>query len=82
MMNLKSTKQLINHMKPNGKIIILPKSNTVVSANKKATLRQRDQHVKEIPSKGVFEWRKPLDMINKVKLKNHFIDTKQSLEII
>jgi hypothetical protein len=35
-------------MKPNGKIIIHPRSNAVGSANKKAALRQRNQHVKEI----------------------------------
>ena len=42
-------------MKPNGKMIIDSRSNTVVSANKKSALRQRDQHVKEIESRGVFE---------------------------
>ena len=45
-------------MKSNGKIIIHPRSNAVISASKKATLRQRDQHVKQIQSRGVFEWRK------------------------
>jgi hypothetical protein len=43
----------LNHMKPNGKIIIHPRSNAVVSANKKAALRQRNQHVKEIQSRGI-----------------------------
>ena len=69
-------------MKANGKTIIHPGSNAVVSASKKAALRQRNQHVKQIQFRGIFEWRKPLDIINKVKLKTHFIDTKQSLEII
>ena len=54
---LKVYQTALNYMKPNGKIIIHPRSNTVVSASKKVALRQRGQHVKEIQSRGVFEWR-------------------------
>ena len=72
----------LNHMKPNGKIIIHPRSNAVVSANKKSALRQRDQHVKEIQSKASLNGEKPLEITNKVKLKTHFVGIKQSLEII
>ena len=62
----------LNHMKPNGKIIIHPRSNAVVSANKKAALRQRDKHVKEIQSKGVFEWRKTAGYYQQSKVENSF----------
>ena len=59
-------------MKPNGKIIIHPRSNTVVSATKKAALRQRDQHVKEIQYKGIFEWRKTSGYYQQSKVENAF----------
>ena len=62
----------LNHMKPNGKIIIHPRSNAVVSANKKAALRQRNQHVKEIQSRGVFEWRKTSGYYQQSKVENSF----------
>ena len=62
----------INHMKPNGKIIIHPRLNAVVSANKKAALRQINQHVKQIQSRGVFEWRKTSVYYQQSKVENSF----------
>ena len=62
----------LNHMKLNGKIVIHPRSNAVVSATKKAALRQRDQHVKEIQSRGVFEWRKTSGYYQQSKVENSF----------
>ena len=69
---LKVYQTALNYMKPNGKIIIHPRANAVVSASKKAALRQRDQHVKEIQSKGIFEWRKTSGYYQQSKVENAF----------
>ena len=69
---LKVYQTALNYMKPTGKIIIHPRSNAVISASKNAALRQRDQHVKEIQSKGIFEWRKTSGYDQQSKVGNAF----------
>mgnify|MGYP000185374412 CR=1 FL=1 len=45
-------------LKDHGQINIHPRANAVVSASKKAALRQRSQHVKSIDKDGTLAWRR------------------------
>ena len=46
------------HLKQDGKIMIHPRANGVISASGEAALRQRNQHIKSISEDGVLAWRR------------------------
>jgi len=46
------------HLNQDGKIMIHPRANGVISASGEASLRQRNQHIKSINEDGVLTWRR------------------------
>ena len=60
-----------------GDIVIPPRSNAIISANEEAALRQRNQHIKEIESNGIYNWRRASDYYRQSTVENTFYRYKQ-----
>ena len=48
----------LTHLNKNGKIMIHPRANGVISASGEVALRQRNQNIKSINEEGVLTWRR------------------------
>ena len=72
----------LEHMKPDGKIIIHPSQMQLYQQIKRLLYVKEISMWKRYNPEASLNGEKPLDITNKVKLKTHFIDIKQSLEII
>ena len=60
----------IRNKDENANVIIHPRSNAVISGNKKWT--QRDRHVHKIRTDGVYEWRRESGYYRQSKVENTF----------
>ena len=64
-------------LKEGGQINIHPRANAVVSASKKAALRQRNQHVKSIDKDGTLAWRRTSGYYRQSAVENMFFRYKK-----
>ena len=60
-----------------GDIVIPPRSNAIISANEDPALRQRNQHIKDIESNGIYNWRRASDYYRQSTIENTFYRYKQ-----
>ena len=62
----------LTHLNKNGKIMIHPRANGVISASGEAALRQRNQHIKSINEDGVLTWRRTSGYYCQSEVENMF----------
>ena len=67
------------HLNKNGKIMIHPRANGVISASGEAALRQRNQHLKSISEDGVLAWRRASGYYRQSEVENMFYRYKTLL---
>ena len=67
----------IKNKSENAKVIIHPRSNAVISDNKK--WKQRDMHVHKIRTDGVYEWRRESGYYQQSKVENTFYRYKTTI---
>ena len=66
----------LTHLNKNGKIMIHPRANGVISASGEAALRQRNQHIKSISEDGVLAWRRTSGYYRQSEVENMFFRYK------
>ena len=69
----------LTHLNKNGKIMIHPRANGVISASGEAALRQRNQHIKSINEDGVLAWRRTSGYYHQSAVENMFFRYKTLL---
>ena len=72
-----SVYKAIKNKSEKAKVIIHPRSNAVISGNKKWT--QRDMHVHRIRTDGVYEWRRESGYYQQSKVENTFYRYKTTI---
>jgi len=69
----------LTHLNKNGKIMIHPRANGVISASGETALRQRNQHIKSISEDGVLAWRRTSGYYRQSEVENMFYRYKTLL---